>query len=94
MTYNIQNGDSAMEMYLLQKFDGNWALLTTISNLNSHSINSSNRNQTKCYSQQKLYHQGIVPSIAFIFHMLSIRLQHVLDINHQKIRPHSHRAFV
>lgn len=49
-----------MEMCLQQKLNGDWTVLTAITNLNSYSIDSGYRNQTKCYSQPKLYHQGIV----------------------------------
>lgn len=90
---SIQNGISAMEMCSQQKLNGNWTVLTAITNLNSHSIDSSYRNQTKCYPQPKLYHQGIVHneiadfciSISF---SLSLQIlfyfigeEHVLTIN-------------
>lgn len=57
---SIQDGISAMDMFSQQKLNGNWSVLTTFANLNSHFIDSGNRNQTKRNPQPKLYHQGIV----------------------------------
>lgn len=59
MTYSIQNGGSAMEMCSMQKLNGIRSVFTAFANLNNRFIDSSNRNQTECISQRKLYHQGI-----------------------------------
>lgn len=47
---HIQNDISAMEISLQQKFDGMRTTSNAIANLNRHTIDAGQRNQTKCYS--------------------------------------------
>lgn len=69
---SIQNGLSAMEICLLQKFNGNRTTAIAIVNLNRYTIDSGQRNQTKCYPQSKLYLKGKRRAKAHIFQKKNI----------------------
>lgn len=66
MTNDIQNDITAMEKFLQQKLNGHWSILAAFDNLNSHFIDSGNRNQTKRNSQPKLYYKGKLHNFSLI----------------------------